>query len=153
MSHDRQIVSWGRLSWNKDDAHGEAWGAGSETLANLESFLRLTGEHTCAHTCIHRCFSIPIAFSCPWITVRSWIALWEGAERWVKLLVFVDTIQELVQALPPPMEQKQHSPAPFSHLHSYMKMHREPGWDKKHCKDCLQRLKLFPLPSCQENLH
>lgn len=46
--------------------------------ASWGSPLEISREHTCAHTCTHSYLSFPTAFSCPWATVRSRIALWMG---------------------------------------------------------------------------
>lgn len=61
-----------------------------------------------------------------------------GAERWGQLLLFVDTTA--------PMEQKQHSSPPFSHLDSYMKMHKEPGWEKNTVQRWLAKAEVVSIP-------
>lgn len=69
----------------KNDARGEAWGVKHRLTwkASWGLSLEMAREHTCAHTCTHRYLSIPIAFSCAWVTVRSRIALLGGAEGWL----------------------------------------------------------------------
>lgn len=57
--------SWQIVSWKKNYAHGEAWGAQSETLANLESFLRLiTWDCRRTPVCPHMHTQVPLHSCC-----------------------------------------------------------------------------------------